>query len=343
MAPARSLRGAIADLEALLGHAVVLDDLLRFPHWNAPEHFASAVCVPVSTPTVPLGTLWVFCDKARDFTKHETGMLEMAAGRLAADLEREMLLTEGLDGHRLKRQLAGAERLQRSQMPRIAPLIDGWEVAGCCEQRDPLGGDFYDWFPLGRGPQWGVAIGDALHAGVEAALVAASVRAALRAHAHTMHDPARLVSALNRTLWTSSAGDQSASLACLAIEPDSGRVKASIAGTVALLMVGPDGTWRAVGDPTMPLGREPAQRYRTLELELAPGEMLIAYTDGFAATRDAQGVTLDASALVTGITPYLAQPCQQIAEGVRAMFDRHGSAHDDRTVLVARRKPAAQR
>ena len=342
-AAARPLRGAIADLEALLGHAVVLEDLVRFPHWNAPENFCSAVCVPVSTPTVPLGTLWVFCDRARDFTKHQTGMLELAAGRLAADLEREMLLTEGLDGHRIKRQLAGAERLQRSQLPRVAPLVDGWEVAGHCEQRDSLGGDFYDWFPLGRGPQWGIAVGDALHAGVEASLVAATVRAALRAHARTMQDPSKLMTAVNRTLWTSSAGDQSAALACLAVDPDSGRVRLAVAGTVTLLLVGPDGNFQTVGEPSLPLGREPSQRYRTIELELAPGEQLIAYTEGYRAARDAQGVELAESALIEGITPYLTSPPQQVSEAVRAMFDRHGSAHDDRTVLVLRRRPMAPR
>lgn len=340
-AAARPLRGAIADLEALLGHAVVLDDLARFPHWNAPESFASAVCVPVSTPTVPLGTLWIFCDQARDFSSHQTGMLEMAAGRLAADLEREMLLTEGLEGHRLKRQLAGAERLQRSQLPRIAPLIDGWEVAGRCDQRDPLGGDFYDWFPLGRGPLWGLAVGDALHAGAEAALVAATTRGALRAHAQVVHDPGRLLSRLNRTLWTSSAGDQSATVACVAIEPDTGRAFAATAGTLALLIVNPQGESRTIGEPTMPLGREPSGRYQSLELELAPGELLIAYTDGFGEARDQQGLTLSPTALVDALGPYLSAAVDQIADAVRSTFDRHGSSHDDRTVLVLRRRPAA--
>ena len=42
----RRLRGSKADLEALTGHAVALERATRFEHWNAPEEFGSAVCVP---------------------------------------------------------------------------------------------------------------------------------------------------------------------------------------------------------------------------------------------------------------------------------------------------------
>ena len=64
---ARPLRGAVADLEALTGHAVVIEDTRLFTHWNVPEAFASAVCVPVSSPDALLGTLWFFGDQVRDF------------------------------------------------------------------------------------------------------------------------------------------------------------------------------------------------------------------------------------------------------------------------------------
>lgn len=92
--PARPLRGAIADLEALLGHAVVIDDTTLLPHWKVPECCASAVCVPVASPTEPLGTLWAFCDYPRDFTPQQTNLLEIIAGRISVELERDVLLAE---------------------------------------------------------------------------------------------------------------------------------------------------------------------------------------------------------------------------------------------------------
>ena len=58
MAPARAMKGELADLEALLGHAVVMENTAMMPGWKSPEDFASAVCVPVASGTMLLGTLW---------------------------------------------------------------------------------------------------------------------------------------------------------------------------------------------------------------------------------------------------------------------------------------------
>ena len=71
MAPARPMKGELADLEALLGHAVVLENTALMPGWKSPEDFASAVCVPVASATMLLGTLWVFGAEVRDFTDQQ--------------------------------------------------------------------------------------------------------------------------------------------------------------------------------------------------------------------------------------------------------------------------------
>lgn len=92
--PSRPLKGAIADLEALLGHAVALERASAFGPWRVPEEFAAALCVPVSSPSVPLGTLWFFSDHPRDFTERQTNLAELVAGRLAAELERATLLAQ---------------------------------------------------------------------------------------------------------------------------------------------------------------------------------------------------------------------------------------------------------
>jgi hypothetical protein len=92
--PPRPLKGAIADLEALLGHAVALERASAFGPWRVPEEFAAALCVPVSSPTIPLGTLWFFSDRPRDFTDRQTNLAELVSGRLAAELERAMLLAQ---------------------------------------------------------------------------------------------------------------------------------------------------------------------------------------------------------------------------------------------------------
>jgi len=233
------LRGALADLEAMLGHAVVLEDSAMFQQWNPPEDFPSAACVPVATPTTILGTLWFFCNARRDFNERETGVLEMAAGRLAADLEREILIQESATGSDLKRQLDAAQRIQRNQLPTIAPMIQGWDLAGWTSQAQAVGGDFYDWFSLPRGAL-AFAVGDVAGKGIEAAMVASTLRAAVRSHGQYHRNADTLMSQVNLTLWTGSAGDQSASLVCGFVEADSDRVRLSAAGRPGVILVRPE-------------------------------------------------------------------------------------------------------
>ena len=92
--PARPLSQAAADLEAMAGHAVVLETPGQMEAWSVPEPCGAAVCVPVSSSTQILGTLWLFNERPRSFDDREVALVETFAGRLALELEREILLNE---------------------------------------------------------------------------------------------------------------------------------------------------------------------------------------------------------------------------------------------------------
>lgn len=84
----RSLYDAAADLEAMLGYAVIINEEVLHETWQSPEPFSTAVCVPVSTSTSILGTAWFYYDRTLDITDHNIDILEMTVGRIAAELER---------------------------------------------------------------------------------------------------------------------------------------------------------------------------------------------------------------------------------------------------------------
>ncbi len=181
-APPRPLRGALADLEALLGHAVVLSEPAMFEYWRAPEPCGAAVCVPVSSSTTPLGTLWVYSQATRDFSDEQTNLLEVVAGRLAAELERDVLLADARASQGERRQLAAATQRATESRPRIAPLVDGWKVAGRMFAQQQSGGAFFDWFAAADG-RLVLTLGAAIEEEFIGALSAAELRSALRAQA----------------------------------------------------------------------------------------------------------------------------------------------------------------
>ncbi|MBN1854345.1 MAG: GAF domain-containing protein [Pirellulales bacterium] len=90
----RPLKGALADLEALCGRAVVLEDQLMHALWAVPEPCQSAVCIPVATSATILGTLWFFCQTPRKYDQSITNLMEIVAGGLASELALEKMKEE---------------------------------------------------------------------------------------------------------------------------------------------------------------------------------------------------------------------------------------------------------
>ncbi|MCL4201559.1 MAG: SpoIIE family protein phosphatase [Pirellulaceae bacterium] len=277
--PPRPLRGAAADLEALVGHAVVLEDTALLADWNVPEEFRSAACVPISTPTTPLGTLWVYCDHPREFTTEESSLLEIVSGRIAADLEREMLLQQTLDVRSIQRQLRYASQWQDNRLPRIKPMLNGWQIAGRTTQGDHLGGDFHDWFVLPDGAL-AVVVGDAQGKLVEAGLTAAALHTAVKAHANYRHSAQQLVERVNETLWAASAGDQFASLFYALLQPDTGRLECAAAGHVYASAVGRQLRPLAAAEES-PLGTQPDAVYPVQIEHLEPNDSLVVFSEGY--------------------------------------------------------------
>jgi serine phosphatase RsbU (regulator of sigma subunit) len=338
LAPARPLKGAVADLEALVGHAVVLEDTSLLPHWRVPEKCASAVCVPVSTSTVPLGTLWFFGDSVRDYSSRETNLAEIVAGRLAADLEREMLLQEGVQSKQVRKQWANASAWQKQRLPQISPLLDGWQVAAWTEQAAGVGGDFYDWsiHPDGR---LALALGDAGGSMLTAGLTAASLQAALRAHGSYAHDARSLLHRLNETLWTTSTGDQLASFFYGLVELETGGLEYSVAGSAAALLVRQNQA-ELLQLPQALLGADPDELYSSARRTLLPGDILILMSEGVLEARDGQGLRLGESYLARQIRKCSKLSARDLAARLRDLLvgssDRE--AEHDRTLVVLKRR-----
>lgn len=333
---ARPLRGAVADLEALVGHAVVLEDTSLLPHWRCPEPFPAAVCVPVASPTMPLGTLWIFSNEGRDFTSEQTNLVEIIAGRIAADLDREMLLTESAQAKSRDRVYEAASRWQQDRLPSVAPLLDGWELAGWTQQADALGGDFHDWAVLPDG-RLAIAVADAHGLLVEAGLNAASLHAALKAHAGYRHEAAELLTRLNDTLWSASAGDQFASLLYGTIEPVSGQCEYALAGDVIGIIVRREGC-EILSTQALPLGSGPECRYSMSKQAIAPGDVLIVLSDGARKAVDSRGRPVGERAMASLVRKSRNQPAREISAQLKRLLDRGPDAHDDMTVLVVKRR-----
>lgn len=336
--PARPLAAAIADLEALAGNAVVLEDTAMLPHWRCPENYPSACCIPISTSTNPIGTLWIFSEEYRDFSSAETQTLEIIAGRIASELELDVLLHDKTDARQLTQQLHAIAAQQDHQLPHIKPLLEGWDLAGWTEQAEQAGGDFHDWAMLDDGAL-AITVGDVDGRQLEAAMTAGQLATAVKSHGRYAADARTLVNRVNHTFWSTSAGDRFASLSYGVIHPDTGLIELANAGETCGLLITPDG-WEELWEMSFLLGARTDVDPRFVERMLKPGSAITMMSSGVREYLFDEAGPAGIAQFAEKLREHIELPADRILSAGRellAKLDRPTAC--DRTIFVVKRRP----
>ncbi len=238
----------------------------------------SLLGVPLIVEGALIGVLHVGSVTPRMFGQKDVAVLQLAAARAAPAIERAGLVAE------LEREHEVAVLLQRSLLPRQLPDIAGISVAArYLAARHEVGGDWYDVIELPRG-LLGVAIGDVVGHGIEAAALMGQMRTALRAYAQEGHGAGRTLELVDRYVQSTGTGAM-ATAAYAIFDPDTGSVRVATAGHVPPVVVGLGGARLIEIPPCAPLGAYPYGNCHEHELALAPDEMLVLYTDGLVERR----------------------------------------------------------
>jgi sigma-B regulation protein RsbU (phosphoserine phosphatase) len=333
--PPRELRGAVADLEALLGHAVVLDSPMMMEYWRAPVSGGSAVCLPISSPTLPLGTLWISCDDVRDFTPSETNILEIVAGRVAADLEREILIEEGVTLHHLRDQVDRFGEHQADRLPPMAPEVDGWEIAAWSTQTESLGGMMHDWGIASDGGLFG-AMAAIPGTPLVASSRASNLQLALRCLLDLPLEVDDIVQRINEALWKTSPDEGPASLALARAVPEKASCELVVAGGACAYHMLAKETRKL--EPNGPaLGTADLSGFTRGRLTLRHGQTLLLASPSFATAPNANGVPFEDR--LSGINRRGLRSASAIVDHLRAAWLTHCGARAavDATIVAITR------
>lgn len=216
------------------------------------------------------------------------------SGRPAGELVVLREITQRVrDQHRLERVLDEKSRiaaaLQASMVPPRLPDVASTELASRYEPAgdgSEVGGDFLDVF--GLDPQtWAFVLGDVSGKGAEAAAVSAAARYTLRALASSDRNPATTLGEVNSRLLAHTDDERHCTLVYGYLRPsDHGiSVTLTLAGHHPPLVLRAAGQVEEVGclGTALALFEEPELHNTTLEL--APGEVLCAFTDGLVEAR----------------------------------------------------------
>jgi serine phosphatase RsbU (regulator of sigma subunit) len=219
-----------------------------------------------------VGTCVLAYAEPHPFPADERAVLNSLGGLIAQALERALL-------YDAKHQLAHG--LQAALLPHSLPRLPGIDAAARylpATRGMEIGGDFYDLVP--SLPLAAAVIGDVQGHNVTAAGLMGQLRTAVRAYTAVGQAPEEVMRSTNR-LMIDLGADLFASCLYLRLDPARGRAVMARAGHPPPLLRRADGRVRVLdlaGGPL--LGIDASATYPTTEVDLAPGCVLVLYTDG---------------------------------------------------------------
>jgi serine phosphatase RsbU (regulator of sigma subunit) len=238
-----------------------------------------------------------------------------------------------------------ARSLQDALLPPAMPRIAGLELAARYQVADAdveIGGDFYDVIRVGPAT-WGLVVGDVCGRGPDAAALTGLVRHTLRTAVLTDDGPSVALRQTNEAMISQIDDARFCTAAYLRVDLAEGRtvVAASSAGHPRPALVRADGTVELLECGGTLLGVVPEPELIDLEVELAPGDAIVLYTDGVTEARDGASQFGDGR-LVDTLASLAGRSAEAIASGLdEAVLAFRGAAHDDTAILVARAAPRA--
>jgi sigma-B regulation protein RsbU (phosphoserine phosphatase) len=207
--------------------------------------------------------------------------------RKNAELEGLYHRLEGL-ARRMADELRLASNVQRSLLP--APLQHGrLEVAREFIPFREIGGDYYDFIDLGA-DRLAVAIGDVMGKGVPAALMAANLKASVRAQIHGGDiSPEEVTRRVNRLFWDVTPHGLFCSFFFAVFDLQRGSLEYVNAGHHYPFVVRRDGAIADLVEGGTVLGLAEDSAYRGASVALDPDDLVVLYSDGVTDRGNAEG------------------------------------------------------
>jgi sigma-B regulation protein RsbU (phosphoserine phosphatase) len=259
----------------------------------------------------------------------------------------DSLIEEQRKRQRLENEVSIAHEVQTMLFPRDIPVMHGIQLGAYCRPARGVSGDYYDFLPLGP-TRMAIALADISGKGISAALLMASVQAALRSQLLVDHtavaSASEVVSRINRHLYLNTSDDRFATFFFAIYDSATHVLHYTNAGHVPPMCIFGDKVTRLEAGGTV-VGVFEDSPYEEGVLEMPPGSTLVVYSDGLVEPENVYGEEFGMSRLEdVAIRHRNSSADAMVAALLLAAEEWAGTAEqaDDMTVIVARLGEAAK-
>ena len=282
-----------------------------------------------------LGALDVWSDDPEGYDSEAAHLLTTYGLAVAGAIEGARLQAEMVDKRRMDVDLALARQVMQELLPNNAPDLPGFDIAGSHATSLAVGGDYYEFIPLGD-DRWGVVIADVVGKGMTAALLVSAIRASIASLVGHELAVRAIMRRANRFFHESVEEGKYVTLFYAVLDVQHRRLLYSNAGHVPPVLLRKGGGVELLEDGGVPLGLFKAPRYVDGYATLRQGDLLALYTDGVveAMDRDDQPYGLDrfVATLARARDAGAGEICSAVMRDVRQHLS--GGPSDDCSLVV---------
>ncbi len=276
----------------------------------------------------------------RQFSEEDLELLVSLASVAALHIRNLALALEAAERRRLEQELALARRIQMALLPNRLPDVPGWEIYGVNIPSRGVSGDYYEVVERDGGRECVLMVADVAGKGMAASLLTVSLQALTTGPIEDGLPPDEICARASRLLYRRTPPEKFATAFLGILETATGRLRYTNAGHNPPLLLRADGSVEEIATTGVPLGLLPQAPYRAGETVLAPGDLLVLYTDGLVEATNPEDEEYGLDRLKAACMANRQVACAALAlilEGDLEEFARGVPFADDRTIVLARR------
>jgi sigma-B regulation protein RsbU (phosphoserine phosphatase) len=330
--------------EGMVGHVSMTAEAMYAPDVRKNQYYLHCESSTRSEVAIPLlhkgrltGIMNAESPQLDGFSPEQLQLLTAFADGIAGAIENARLFrAERIQKERILREQDEAGVIQSALLPSSDPSLPGYTVEGACHQVRAVGGDWYDYVPLGQ-RRVGIVLGDVCGKGMAAALLMSATRSIVRRNVAAGVSPSEVLQRVNTSLRLDFPAGRFVTLIYAVLDAERHVVTFANAGHLPPIVRRGGHCSCVKSDSGLPLGIFDCD-FSENQIEMECGSSVLLYTDGVIETTNAAGTEYGIERLSStlGETSTCAR---RLTEDV-IRYSGGQNLADDATVVLVRRTAA---
>ncbi len=250
----------------------------------------AAICAPLTSHNRVIGALYAdYPGRAQLYRRSDLDFFGAFASLAAVALDNARMQSELRERERLQLDLEIAAEIQLGLLPDDSLDAPGFEMDWAYVPSKQIGGDFYDCTIIDD-DKVALVLGDVAGKSIGAALFMARLMSFLRATVPDDPSPGSVLTRTNALLGTRENRVLFATACYMVVSRSEGKLRYASAGHNPALILEPESDeFKELGATGIPLGIDADYTYEGRDIEVAPGALVVLYTDGIVEARSHTG------------------------------------------------------